>query len=242
MKETLFISDLHLDPARPAITELFFQLLKTRAANADALYVLGDLFEMWLGDDDPSPGSAAVMDALRAVTAGGTPVFVMHGNRDFLIGPEFAARTGCTVLPDSAVIDLYGERTLIMHGDVLCTDDVAYQALRAQVRDPRWQQQILALPFEERMRLGRQLRDTSREEVQTKSAEIMDVNQEAVDRTLREHQVRLLIHGHTHRPAVHEFDLDGQPVRRIVLGDWYEQGSLLSFRPDGFDLETLPLS
>src|SRR5690606_30807690 len=151
----------HLDPARPAITELFFQLLKTRAANADALYVLGDLFEMWLGDDDPSPGSAAVMDALRAVTAGGTPVLVMHGNRDFLIGPELAARTGCTVLPDSAVIDLYGDRTLIMHGDVLCTDDVAYQALRAQVRDPRWQQQILALPFEERVRLGRQLRNTS---------------------------------------------------------------------------------
>lgn len=241
MKETLFISDLHLDPSRPAITELFFRLLDTRAHNAEALYILGDMFEMWLGDDDPSPASAAVMEALRAVTAGGTPVFVMHGNRDFLIGQGFTARTGCTLLPDAAVVDLYGERTLLMHGDTLCTDDSAYQALRSKVRDPRWQQQMLALPFEERVRLGRQLRDASREETQAKTAEIMDVNQGAVEQALRQHQVRLLIHGHTHRPATHEFELDGHAVRRIVLGDWYEHGSVLSYRPDGHRLETLPV-
>lgn len=241
MKETLFISDLHLDPSRPAITELFFRLLNTRARTAEALYILGDMFEMWLGDDDPSPANAVVMDALHAVTAGGTPVFVMHGNRDFLIGQGFAARTGCTLLPDAAVIDLYGERALLMHGDTLCTDDIAYQALRIKVRDPRWQQQMLALPFEERVRLGRQLRDASREEIQAKTAEIMDVNQGAVEQALRQHQVRLLIHGHTHRPAVHEFELDGRPVHRIVLGDWYEHGSVLAYWSDGHRLETLPV-
>jgi UDP-2,3-diacylglucosamine hydrolase len=240
VNETLFISDLHLDPGRPAASAIFFALLRSpRAARADALYILGDLFEVWLGDDVPLPGKDAVAQAIGGLASAGTPVFLMHGNRDFFIGERFAAESGCTLVADPSVIDLYGERTLLMHGDTLCTDDLAYQAFRKQVRDPAWQRGFLTLPFEERIRLGQQVREESRTNTQAKAAEIMDANQQEVERVMREHGVEHLIHGHTHRAGVHEFELDGRTVRRSVLGDWHAAGSLLSCAPGSQRLEVL---
>jgi UDP-2,3-diacylglucosamine hydrolase len=224
---TLFISDLHLDESRPQIVDLYLALLAGDARRADSLYILGDLFESWIGDDDDAALAQRVATETRALSDSGVPVYFMHGNRDFLLGVDYAARSGMTLLIDPTVATLAGERTLLMHGDTLCTDDVEYQKFRAMVRDPRWQQQFLARPLVERRAFAAQARGESRKQTAEKSAEIMDVNSGAVVAAMRAHGVRKLIHGHTHRPATHRFDLDGAPAERIVLGDWYEQDSIL---------------
>ena len=241
MPDTLFISDLHLDPERPAVTELFLELLDSRAHTADAIYILGDLFEAWVGDDDTGPMNQAVSDGLKKCTTSGTPVFIMHGNRDFLLGARFAAASGCTLLDDPALIDLYGTPTLLMHGDLLCTDDKEYMAFRAMVRDTEWQRELLSRSLEERQLMAREMRDRSREQTGGKPESIMDVNKEAVIKTMSEHRVQRLIHGHTHRPAIHDLVISGEPAQRIVLGDWYEQGSLLECSSNGCRLEALEL-
>jgi UDP-2,3-diacylglucosamine hydrolase len=241
---TLFISDLHLDPARPEITRLFGEFVDGEARGADALYILGDLFEAWVGDDDPSETGAFVAERLRALAGSGVPVAFMHGNRDFLVGNEYARRAGMALLEDPTRIELYGRPVLLMHGDTLCTDDVTYQRFRAQTRDPAWQAQFLSQPLEARLAFARQARATSQarqgelREAGTMET-ITDVAPAAVDAAFRAHGVDTIIHGHTHRPAVHELEVDGRPRRRIVLGDWYEQGSVLRATPEGFKLSTL---
>ncbi|MCP5158342.1 MAG: UDP-2,3-diacylglucosamine diphosphatase [Gammaproteobacteria bacterium] len=238
---TLFISDLHLEPTRPAITALFLAFLEQRAWQAQALYILGDLFEAWIGDDDDSELGRTVATSLRALVESGIPVYFLHGNRDFLLGERFADASGIQLLPESVIIKLAGEPVLLLHGDTLCTDDVEYQAFRAQVRDPAWQARTLALTLAQRRALAGQLRECSRQTTQRKAAEITDVNHNEVDRIMRKHGVAHLIHGHTHRPALHDWILDGQPMRRAVLSDWYEQGSVLCCDAAGWRFESLPL-
>jgi len=225
---TLFISDLHLDESRPQLVDAFEELLATQAKNVDALYILGDLFESHIGDDDDAALNARVARATRTLRDAGVPVFFMHGNRDFLLGPDYAARAGMTLLEDPAVIELAGERVLLMHGDTLCTDDVEYLKFRTLVRNPNWQRAFLAKPLAERRAFAAQARGESRRHTANAKPEIMDVNQIAVEAALRTHGVRRLIHGHTHRPATHRFDVDGMKAERIVLGDWYEQASSLT--------------
>lgn len=239
---TLFISDLHLESTRPAITTLFLDFLERRARRAEALYILGDLFEAWIGDDDDVEPGGTVATALRALTDRGIPTYFLHGNRDFLLGERFAAASGIQLLPESWVIELAGERVLLLHGDTLCTDDVEYQVFRAQVRDPAWRARTLALPLTQRRALAGQLRETSQQATRQKAADITDVNPAAVDQALRAQGVHRLIHGHTHRPAIHHWSLDGQPARRAVLGDWRDQGSVLVCDAAGWRLEPLPLS
>ncbi|WP_405234244.1 UDP-2,3-diacylglucosamine diphosphatase [Lentisalinibacter salinarum] len=231
----LFISDLHLQAARPDITERFFRFLQTEAAEAEALYILGDLFEAWIGDDDPDEHNREVQAAMRRLTDAGVAGYFMRGNRDFLIGDAFAERTGFTLLDDPVVRDFYGTPVLLSHGDAYCTDDVEYQAFRRQSRDPAWQQQVLSMSVEQRRALAGQAREESRAAMVDKAEDIMDVNADAVAAALREAGVTTLVHGHTHRPAVHELDLDGTPATRIVLGDWYEQGTVLHWTPEGPD-------
>ncbi|MGA2564840.1 MAG: UDP-2,3-diacylglucosamine diphosphatase [Steroidobacteraceae bacterium] len=237
---TLFVSDLHVDALQPAVGAQFIDFLETRAAGADALYILGDLFESWVGDDDEDAHRQQVCDALRALSARGVPCFVMHGNRDFLLQQGFEERSGARLLVDPVVIDLHGERTLLTHGDALCTADRPYQLLRAVVRQPAWQRQFLRLPLSVRRRLAQQARAGSRRHTRMSAGQIMDVDLPAVQAAMRACRVHLLIHGHTHRPAVHEFELDGASARRIVLGAWHEQGSCLSFDRGQFRLEQLP--
>jgi UDP-2,3-diacylglucosamine hydrolase len=222
----LFISDLHLNAARPDITALFQRFLKERAVGSEGLYILGDLFEAWIGDDLVPPEYGPVIAALRELTAAGTPVFVQHGNRDFLLGQDFAAQSGCRLLPDAQVVDVAGGRTLLLHGDTLCTDDHEYQAMRAQLRHPAFIAAFLAKPPAERVAFAKSLREKSQTETSRKSEYIMDVNAEAVADAAREHKVIRIIHGHTHRPGVHTHTLDGHGVERIVLGDWGEKGSV----------------
>lgn len=233
---TLFISDLHLTEERPEIIALFRTFLREQAAHAEALYILGDLFEAWLGDDAVSADMQPVLDELARLTRSGVPVFILVGNRDFLIGEQFARMTGCTLLPDPSVIKLYGTDTLLMHGDTLCTDDVDYQQFRRQVRDPTWQAAVLAKSIEERMAMARAARAESALRTREKSDAIMDVNENAVLEVFRSHGVTRLIHGHTHRPAIHQLWVDETPVTRIVLGDWYDQSSVLSVSEDGVEL------
>ncbi len=224
---TLFISDLHLDEARPRLIAAFEEFLAGEARAAHALYILGDLFESYIGDDDDAPLNARVARATRKLRDTGVPVYFMHGNRDFLLGEDFAEHAGMTGLDDPAVIELGGEPALLMHGDTLCTDDAAYLKFRALVRDPAWQRAFLSKPLDERRAFAAQARGESRRHTANAKPEIMDVNQTAVESTLRAHGVRRLIHGHTHRPATHHFDVDGRKAERIVLGDWYEQASVL---------------
>lgn len=239
---TLFISDLHLDPARPQITALFENYLASaEVRSADALYVLGDLVEAWIGDDDDAELPRRIAMATAAVRDAGIPVYFMVGNRDFLLGEVFARRAGVSLLDDGAVHEIHGTPTLLMHGDVLCTDDVAYQAVRQQVRAPQWQAQILSMPIEARRAFAARARADSRAHTGRANESIMDVNQAAVATAMREAGVKRLIHGHTHRPAVHEFTLDGAPAQRIVLGDWYEQGSVLRVSPGDLELRGLAL-
>ncbi|MBD8635627.1 UDP-2,3-diacylglucosamine diphosphatase [Stenotrophomonas sp. 169] len=231
---TLFIADLHLDASRPAITDLFLAFLRKEAMTADALYVLGDLFEAWIGDDTPSPAADAVAIALKAVADAGVPVYFIRGNRDFLLGEAYAARAGMRILPDPCVIDLYGKPVLLQHGDLLCTDDLPYQQFRAQTRDPAFQAQFLAQPLAARIAFAQKARDASQsrqsEMKQGDRAQfetVTDVAPDEVQATFVRYGVSTMIHGHTHRPAVHTLDVGGHPCTRIVLGDWYEQGSVL---------------
>ncbi len=241
---TLFISDLHLDPARPEITRLFGEFIDGQARDAEALYILGDLFEAWVGDDDPSDVGAFVSGKLSALQDAGVPIHFIRGNRDFLLGDDYARRAGFSILPDPAVVMLNGKPVLLMHGDLLCTDDLAYQQFRAQTRDPAWQRQFLAQPLDARLAFARQARAASQTHQSglkdTGTLEtITDVAPATVEATLRRYGIDTLIHGHTHRPATHALKVDGDACQRIVLGDWYEQGSVLRVDGDGMALSAL---
>ncbi len=225
---TLFVSDLHLTEERPEANERFIAFLEDKAGSAEALYILGDFFEYWIGDDDlGEPFNAVVAGLLKAISRKGVQVRLMHGNRDFLIGESFCKATGATLLADPSLQDIEGVRTLLMHGDTLCTDDLEYQAWRRKARDPAFQAAFLAKPIPERRQAIQQMREKSKEVVQGKSAEIMDVNDDAVRETLRRHGVRRLIHGHTHRPGRHALEVDGERCERWVLPDWYGAGGYL---------------
>lgn len=245
---TLFISDLHLDPERPEVTRLFGEFIDGEAHSADALYILGDLFEAWVGDDDPSEPGVFVAAKLRALADSGVPVYFQHGNRDFLVGHDFARRAGMTLLPENAVIVLHGKPALLMHGDTLCTGDIAYQAFRAQTRDPAWRAQFLAQPLAARLAFAAQARAASQQRQQamkqddrTQFETVTDVSPAAVRETFARYGIDTIIHGHTHRPAVHALDVDGRNCERVVLGDWYTQGSVLRVDADGLRLSALPL-
>lgn len=233
MPRTVFISDLHLAEERPAATERFARFLADVAPGADALYILGDLFEYWVGDDGLALGFPSLVAGLLRPAAREVPTFFMHGNRDFLVASRFAAETGIRLLDDPTVIDLYGERVALMHGDTLCTGDHAYLEFRARVRNPEWQRATLALPLEERIELARNLREASEGSKEGKSAAIMDVAPEAVERAFAAAGCRLMIHGHTHRPARHEHSVAGRNCVRWVLPDWYEAGGYLEASPAG---------
>jgi UDP-2,3-diacylglucosamine hydrolase len=225
---TLFISDLHLAPETLTANEALLNFLDHTAPSADAVYVLGDLFEYWIGDDGlEHPFARSIADAFRKLSDGGVPVFFMHGNRDFLIGNRFARESGMQLLSDPTLINLYGPRTLMMHGDTLCSDDVEYQKFRAMVRNPAWQQAFLAKPLAERVRMAQDVRGKSEQAKQVKDMVIMDVAPATVEDVLRSHAYPRLIHGHTHRPARHVHVVDGRLCERWVLADWYEQGSYL---------------
>ncbi len=232
---TLFVADIHLGTEHPQISEQFVAFLRNEASSAEVLYILGDLFEVWIGDDAVQPEHKAAINALKTLTSSGVPVCVMRGNRDFLMAEGFETLTGCRLLADPTVIDLYGQQTLLMHGDSLCTDDEAYQKFRHQTRTPQWQARFLAMTPEERLAFAHKARQESRSHNQKQPMEIMDVNQATVLKTMREHEVKQLIHGHTHRPAVHVLEIDGQLAHRTVLGDWYTQRSYL--RVTGADYE-----
>lgn len=234
----LFVSDVHLDAEAPESQRQFLDFLRTEAAGAGALYILGDLFETWVGDD--AEDYEAVLEALAGLTGGGVPCFVMHGNRDFLIGPRFCERTGCRLLPDPVTVQLDGERVLLTHGDALCTDDHPYQELRTLVRDEAWQKRFLNLPLATRRMLASEARAGSRAHTARTIPTIMDVNGRAVEEAFRATRARRIIHGHTHRPGVHDSLLEGQPVQRIVLGAWYEQGSCLLYQDGRYELRNLP--
>jgi UDP-2,3-diacylglucosamine hydrolase len=239
---TLFISDLHLDGSRPDITEQFLDFLRGEAARAERLYILGDLFEAWIGDDDPDSDKRRVVSALHALTTGGVRCFVMHGNRDFLLGARFCKETGTELIDDGTVVSVYGRKVLLMHGDTLCSDDHAYQRLRRIVRNPVVQWALRSLSLSQRQRLAVRMRAGSKAHIEAADKSmpyVMDVNNEAVANAFRQSGVDCLIHGHTHRPAIHELDVDSKRCTRIVLGDWYEQGSVLRWTVQGYELAGL---
>lgn len=216
-----FISDLHLEESRPSITRAFFNYLDTLPADTRALYLLGDIFDAWLGDDDDNPFLISIRNKLKEVSERGIQLYFMHGNRDFLVGEDFAQQTGCQLLNDPCVIEHHGKQYLLSHGDVLCTDDAEYQAFREQIRNPAMQAMLLAKPLSERREIAKQLRQQSGMANSNKAQDIMDVNAQAVDAMMSEYQVDTLIHGHTHRPAIHEL---ADNKRRVVLGDWHDKG------------------
>ncbi|MCQ4347825.1 UDP-2,3-diacylglucosamine diphosphatase [Pseudomonas stutzeri] len=238
----LFISDLHLEAQRPDIVRAFLHFLDARATGAEALYILGDFFEVWIGDDGMDDFQRAIASALRRLSDSGTRIFLMHGNRDFLIGRRFCREAGCTLLREGSVVELYGEPVLLLHGDSLCTRDESYQRLRKRLRNPFSLWLLRNLPLATRHKLARKLRDASRLRTREKAAEIVDVTPEAVPQVMAERKVRTLIHGHTHRPAVHKLLVDGQNARRIVLGDWDRQGWVLEVDEQGYRLDAFPLT
>ncbi|EIX9730973.1 UDP-2,3-diacylglucosamine diphosphatase [Klebsiella pneumoniae] len=237
---TLFIADLHLQTEEPAITAGFLRFLQGEARQADALYILGDLFEAWIGDDDPNPLHQQIASAIKAVVDAGVPCYFIHGNRDFLVGQRFARQSGMILLAEEERLDLYGREVLIMHGDTLCTDDPGYLAFRAKVHTPWIQRLFLALPLFIRHRIAARMRADSKAANSSKSMEIMDVNPQAVVDAMERHHVQWLIHGHTHRPAVHELQANGQPAWRVVLGAWHSEGSMVKVTPDDVKLIHFP--
>jgi len=239
---TLFVSDLHIDASCRQIIRQFTEFLQTEARAADALYILGDLFDSWVGDDAPDAGQSAAIAAIKSLTASGVPCFVMHGNRDFLLGPKFCADTGARLLSDPVIVTLYGEPVLVMHGDALCTDDRAYQRLRATVRDADWQRQFLALSVAARRTLAGAARTGSQAHMASIEDAITDVNAESVAAALRAAGTSILLHGHTHRPGIQSLSVDGRECARIVLGDWHNEGSLLRWDSSGPELLSLPRS
>ncbi|TDF84747.1 UDP-2,3-diacylglucosamine diphosphatase [Pseudomonas sp. H9] len=233
----LLISDLHLQEERPDITRAFLDLLDGRARHAEALYILGDFFEAWIGDDAMTPFQSEICQALRALSDSGTQVYLMHGNRDFLIGDAFCKAAGATLLADPSVVRLGGESVLLMHGDSLCTLDVGYMKMRRYLRNPVSLWILRHLPLSTRQKLARKLRSESRAQVRMKANDIVDVTPDEVPRIMAEYGVRTLVHGHTHRPAIHKLMVDDQPARRIVLGDWDRQGWALQVDEQGFQLQ-----
>ncbi|URR07202.1 UDP-2,3-diacylglucosamine diphosphatase [Enterobacter roggenkampii] len=237
---TLFIADLHLQTEEPAITAGFLRFLRGEAKSADALYILGDLFEAWIGDDDPNPLHREMAAAIHALVDSGVPCYFIHGNRDFLIGKRYARESGMTLLPEEQVLDLYGRKVLIVHGDTLCTDDTGYLAFRAKVHTPWIQKVFLALPLFIRNRIAARMRAGSKAANSSKSMTIMDVNPQAVVRVMEKHDVQWLIHGHTHRPDVHSLIANGQPAHRVVLGAWHTEGSMVKVTPEVVELIAFP--
>ncbi|EIK45187.1 UDP-2,3-diacylglucosamine hydrolase [Cellvibrio sp. BR] len=234
---TLFISDLHLHESRPQITRAFFHFLHTQAINAEALYILGDFFDAWIGDDDDAELPQQVANELLALTRNGVTIYFMHGNRDFLLGDSYAKKSGMIIIPEGTVIDLYGTATLLVHGDALCTDDKDYQAFRAMVRSAQWQQQVLAQPLAARRALAAQLRDKSQSMNSLKAADIMDVTPAEVVKQMEEAKVQVMIHGHTHRPARHKLLANNRPAERIVLGDWHDFAWCIRADSNGMELK-----
>ncbi|MGE8498210.1 MAG: UDP-2,3-diacylglucosamine diphosphatase [Pseudomonas sp.] len=238
----LLISDLHLEEERPDITRAFLHFLETRATQAKALYILGDFFEVWIGDDAITPFQRSIAQALRQLADSGTQVFLMHGNRDFLIGKAFCRDAGCTLLRDPSLVELGGERVLLMHGDSLCTLDEQYMRMRRWLRNPLVLFILRNLPLGTRHKLARKLRNESREQTRMKASAIVDVTPSEVPRVMTEHSVRTLIHGHTHRPAVHKLEVGGEPAQRIVLGDWDAQAWALQIDEQGYQLAPFALN
>jgi UDP-2,3-diacylglucosamine hydrolase len=238
----LLISDLHLEEQRPDLTRAFVQFLEGRARAAEALYILGDFFEVWIGDDGMTPFQREIARALRQLRDSGTQIFLMHGNRDFLIGKAFCREAGCTLLHDPSLVQFNGEPVLLMHGDSLCTQDLAYMKLRRWLRHPLTLFILRHLPLTTRHKLARKLRSESRAQTSMKASEIVDVTPDEVPRIMAEYGVRTLIHGHTHRPAVHQLQVAGQAARRIVLGDWDKQGWALQIDASGYQQAPFPLS
>lgn len=235
---TLFISDLHLSDERKNITDLFIKFLDQRASKADALYILGDLFEVWLGDDFIKPDYQESLSKMKELAGNGLPIYFISGNRDFLMSEKFTEISGAGLLSEATTIDLYGTPTLLMHGDTLCTDDVEYQKFRAMVREPAFISDFLSKSIEERLAISAKYREISKTETASKAMDIMDVNQQQVEASMQEHKVKQLIHGHTHRPAIHKFTSNDTKMKRIVLGDWYKQGSVLICNESGCELES----
>ena len=239
---TLFISDLHLEESRPDITNAFLGFVEEKALGVEQLYILGDFFEAWIGDDERTPLQEQIAAALRAVSDSGTRLYLMHGNRDFLIGEDYCNRIGATLLDDPTVVDLYGTPTLLMHGDSLCTADVEYQKFRANMRNPQWQQMILQRPLAERQQMARQLREISMAKNQGKEEFIMDVTADEVVKEMEAHGVQRLIHGHTHRPNIHDVELADGQGKRWVLGDWGKLGwQIVADSEKGLRLESFEI-
>ncbi len=238
----LLISDLHLEPARPDITAAFLAFLDGRARQAEALYILGDFFEVWIGDDGMDDFQRGIAQALRRLSDAGTRIYLMHGNRDFLLGKRFCRMAGCQLLRDPARVQLGGEPVLLMHGDSLCTLDVGYMKLRRWLRNPLSLFILRHLPLATRRRLARKLRSESRNQTRMKASAIIDVTADEVPRIMARFGVRTLIHGHTHRPAVHNLEVEGAPARRIVLGDWDRQGWALQQDAQGLHLQAFELA
>nr|WP_239482204.1 UDP-2,3-diacylglucosamine diphosphatase [Pseudomonas insulae] len=238
----MLISDLHLEEERPDITRAFLHFLQTRAPQAEALYILGDFFEVWIGDDAMTPFQHSIAQALRQLSAGGTRVYLMHGNRDFMIGRQFCLEAGCTLLADPTCVEMNGERVLLMHGDSLCTRDEAYMRLRRLLRNPLVLWTLRHLPLATRQTLARKLRNESRTQTRMKASEITDVTPEEVPRIMALHGATTLIHGHTHRPATHPLKIDDRAAQRIVLGDWDRQGWALQVDEQGFHQQPFALS
>lgn len=237
---TLFIADLHLCAQEPAITAGFLRFLQHEAVHSEALYILGDLFEAWIGDDDPEPLHNEIAAALRALRQAGVPCYFIHGNRDFLLGQRFAQLSGLTLLPEEQVIELYGRRILIMHGDTLCTDDHTYQAFRSRVHK-RWIQRLfLALPLRWRLKIATRMRMRSQQTNQYKSQAVMDVNPQAVEQTMQHYNVHWMIHGHTHRPAIHPLTFHSGEAHRAVLGAWHAEGSMIKVTAEDVELISFP--
>jgi len=237
----LLISDLHLEQERPDIRRAFLHFLKTRAVQAEALYILGDFFEVWIGDDTMTPFQRSIAQALRELSDKGTRIYLMHGNRDFMLGKAFCREAGCTLLNDPSVVELGGERVLLMHGDSLCTQDAAYMKLRRWLRNPLSLFILRHLPLATRHKLARKLRNESRTQTRMKASDIVDVTPSEVTRVMAAHGVRTLIHGHTHRPAVHQLQVEGQAAKRMVLGDWDQQGWALQIDDHHRQLAAFPL-
>lgn len=237
---TLFISDLHLSPSTPDINQCFIRFMREEAIHAEALYVLGDLFEFWVGDDDRSDFATLIKEEFKALTSQGVPCYFTQGNRDFLVGKRFAKQTGVTLLGDETVIDLYGKKAVVLHGDTLCTEDVKYLEYRAKVHQPWLQWVFNRIPMFIKTKIVSKVQADIKTDKQTKSLEIMDVTQDEVEQVMNRYNVDLMIHGHTHRPNVHEFNKNNNSYTRIVLGDWYSQGSVLVYDKNSFELQQRP--